>query len=338
MLPGVLAPEAVVRPAKSASGVGSLSAPGRDFLAFAPFLAAPPPCTIREMFPSCVRFVTNSPTNILIALCWAGFIDGAALGQEQSDGAHAADAADAAAETQTPVDEEVIVHGQSRAMLRFQIQQAEQAVFDRFNEINSNDEFDIHCRREQLTGSHIPRRVCQANFWRDAQATAGEETARGLQGGASFDAQQFLGEATYKRRLLEKEIKRLATEDDDFMHALTRLADLKQAMQTRELPPDLSATASREATPSEGPLPYDASFKTDVRMGRKPWSHALTRRTFTIANVYGDIRSVDVECRGRKEHLQYESGAEWTLPDDWQGCDLLVEAPVGTTFSLYQFE
>lgn len=292
------------------------------------------------MFPGCVRFVIDSPTKILIALCCAGFIEAAALGQAESDGAGAAaDApAGAAAESQTPVDEEIIVRGQSRAILRFEIQQAEQAVFDRFNEINSNDEFDIHCRREQLTGSHIPRRVCQANFWRDAQAVAGQETVRGLQGSASFDAQQFLSEAIYKRHLLEKEIRRLAKEDDEFMQALTRLANLTQAMQTRELPPELSATASRDATPSEGPLPYDASLKTDVRMGRKPWSHALRQRTFTIANVYGEIRSVDVECRGRKERLQYEAGAEWTLPDDWQGCDLRVEAPVGTTFSLYQFE
>jgi hypothetical protein len=134
------------------------------------------------------------------------------------------------------VDEEIVVRGRSRALLRMQFELAEDAVYERFNEINSDDEFDIHCRREVTTGSRIQQRVCQGNFWREAQADAGQETARGLQGSASLNPQLFLGEALYKRELLAEEMRRLASEDEQLLQSLVVLANVKLAMDERDLP------------------------------------------------------------------------------------------------------
>jgi hypothetical protein len=98
------------------------------------------------------------------------------------------------------------------------------------------------------------------------------------------------------------------------------------------------ATAAAQQTAAEGALPYDAALAADVRIGRKAWTHPLTHRTFTFAHVFGEIEQIAVACRGEQGQLQYEAGSEWTLPADWRSCTLRVDAPNGTTFTLYEFE
>src|SRR5690606_2306755 len=192
------------------------------------------------------------------------------------------------------VDEEVVVRGRSRAMLRAQIELAEEAVFARFNEINSNDEFDIHCRRVMVTGSNIPRRVCEPNFWRYVHRRAGEETVRALQRSAALPTEMFLAEGLYKYQLLEEEMRRLVAEDEELQRSLSRLLTLTEAERGGELPPSFLSTVSVQERAGETELPYDAALRTSVRIGRDPWSYTLAERTFTIAHVYGEIRRVEV--------------------------------------------
>ena len=72
--------------------------------------------------------------------------------------------------------EEIVVYGEKSLIhLRHEVQRAEDRVFDVFNTLNSDDEYDIHCYREAPTGSHIHRRVCRANFV--SKATAEEARA-----------------------------------------------------------------------------------------------------------------------------------------------------------------
>ena len=48
--------------------------------------------------------------------------------------------------------------------LRVEIERLEVAVYERFNALNSDDEFDIHCLKQAPTGSNIPLRTCAPNF------------------------------------------------------------------------------------------------------------------------------------------------------------------------------
>jgi hypothetical protein len=265
------------------------------------------------------------------ALCWAGLLGGVAHGQQDSG-------ADAGAQASARADEEVIVRGRSRTMLRLQIRLAEDAIYSRFNDINGDDEYDIVCRQETLTGTHIPRRVCQPNFWRAAQARAGEEATRKLQGSFALDAQQFEAEAVTKRRLLAKKMQTLINEDPQLRQAVARLVSLKQAASNGETPVVPTASSERDTADADEPLPYDAAAVTDVQIGRKAWSHALTRHTFTIAQLYGEVRALAVQCGERSQRLEFEEGVEWTLPDDWGDCTLQVDAEPNTTFSLYEFD
>ncbi|HVZ36167.1 MAG TPA: hypothetical protein VG963_27255 [Polyangiaceae bacterium] len=238
------------------------------------------------------------------------------------------------------VGDEVIVQGRNFATLRLEVQRAEQALYDRFNAINSNDDFDITCDYEVLTGSRIPRRVCRANFWRKAEANAAHEAVLGLQGSSSFGAQQFQAQALYKQSQLAEEMRRLAATDPELQQAAFRLGTLEQALSQGRLPmPTAVGTQERTLTAGDGqPLPYDAAVLVDVHMGPEPWSYALKWPTFTIANVFGELRSLELRCKGQTERLQWEQGVEWRLPDGWKACSLRVEAPPGTTFALYEFE
>lgn len=296
------------------------------------------------------------------ALCCALSVCAAALGQERSaDGndrveatAEAADAAAngspgtpavGAADTstvgtpETTVDEEVIVRGRTRANLRLQLRLAEDAVYERFNAINSDDAFDVHCRDEAIIGSRLLRRICMPNFLRTAMAEAGEETVRGLQGSSAIDAQFFQGRAAHQRMRFTEELRRLAVEDEQLFELMGHYAELNAALSGDTLPRSaFGATLEQERAADEGALPYDAAVITDVRIGREPWRHTLRHRTFTIANFNGELRSLELDCDGRTMRLEWELGLEWTVPEGWEACTLRIDGEPTTTFALYEFE
>lgn len=239
------------------------------------------------------------------------------------------------------VRDEIIVLGKSWGEIRAQVQRAEEAVYDRFNEINSNDEFDIYCYKEAPTGTHILHRTCESNAWRTALSKMGSEIMRGSAGSAGSPglAAMYLAQGQSKNRLLADEMKQLGMQDPVLRQDLWRLGNLEQGLS------DLLRSGVRPAkttavqqTADEGALPYDAALAADVHIGRKAWTHTLTHRTFTFAHLYGEMEHVAVACGGQEEQLQYEAGSEWTLPADWQSCKLRVEAPFGTSFTLYEFE
>jgi hypothetical protein len=67
-----------------------------------------------------------------------------------------------ASSRETP--DEVIVRGQRLAELRFEVQEAREHAYAIFNEINSSDDFDVHCRDERKYHSRAKKRVCRARF------------------------------------------------------------------------------------------------------------------------------------------------------------------------------
>ena len=73
---------------------------------------------------------------------------------------------------QSPSDpiEEVIVYGDKTLYhYRLEMYRAQDLVFTAFNEINSDDQFDVHCNYEASPGTRIRRHVCKANFVREAE-------------------------------------------------------------------------------------------------------------------------------------------------------------------------
>lgn len=262
--------------------------------------------------------------------CCAWLLCGAARAQPAA-------IADTVASSPPAVGDEIVVIGKSPGQLRTEMERAEVVVYDRFNALNGDDQFDIHCRRDVPINSHISsRRVCQANFARDEEARAAQAQLQALQGGAAVNPQIFLNEEAHKRELLRQAMRRIAAQDDEFRKSLVRFVGLKQAFDGAMRDP--AGTTSAERAAAQEALPYGAAHASDVHVGRRPWRHALTERTFTFADVKGEVSRLAIACAGGEEPLAYEESAEWTLPADWHDCELRVEALRGTTFTLYEFQ
>ena len=267
--------------------------------------------------------MTSPAMGALTALCCAAAVAAGAYGQPppQSSSAKPPD-----------VGDEIQVEGRTAAALRLEILRAEQVLYDRFNAINSRDEFDISCEYEVQTGSKMPRRVCHAAFWRTSQARAAHEGVLRQHGAAGTAPSQFQAEALSKQQLLAAEMRRLVVEDPELGEAAFRLGSLQQALSQQHAPPGITSSDAD----GQG-IPHDARV-THAQIGDKPWDQALQWRTFMIVNLSGKLRSAEVRCTGLTERLRWEEGVEWRLPADWTSCRLRVDARAGTTFALYEFE
>jgi hypothetical protein len=125
--------------------------------------------------------------------------------------------------------EELVVPGRTPENLRVEIERLEVAVYDRFNALNSNDEFDIHCLEQAPTGSNIPLRTCAPNFVIRTESRAAAKILTDGRGGAGnnnnpAEQRAFMEE---KSRELTAEIQRVAREDEQLLRDLVRLDELK---------------------------------------------------------------------------------------------------------------
>jgi hypothetical protein len=127
--------------------------------------------------------------------------------------------------------DEVIVPGRRPENLRVEIERLETAVYERWNALNSRDEFDIQCLEAEPTGSNITQRTCAPKFVIAAESRATQDAvrARGRADSFSGEAAQIMAQ---KSRELTEEMQRVAREDEQFLRDLTRLDELKQLQAT----------------------------------------------------------------------------------------------------------
>ena len=261
---------------------------------------------------------------------------------------HAQETAPAASPPAAAPEDEIIVHGKALENLRVRVERAEDDVYTRFNEINSDDSYDIHCYDRMQRGSHIKKRVCLSNGARTADVAIAQATVFALQGGTTGEGvslapggQTGLAQAQYAKQLeieqrVRNELARLAQEDPALRADVERLGEAYRALDV------VAGSRPGETLYAElggdKKLPFDAQHLFEVRVGNVAWSHALTSHTFTLANVQGRIRELHVDCGNTVKTLDYKADAEWTIPDSWGTCTLQVDAKRGTTFAFYEFE
>lgn len=138
-----------------------------------------------------------------------------------------------AATTQRSDVEEVIVPGRTPENLRVEIERVEEAVYDRWNALNSRDEFDIHCAMRAPTGSNIPLRTCAPNFVVRAESAAGRRMLTDGRGGAGNNNNPAEQRARIeeKGRELTAEMQRVARDDEQLLRDLVRLEELRRLQQ-----------------------------------------------------------------------------------------------------------
>ena len=165
-------------------------------------------------------------------------------------------------DVQTTIDlEEITVVGErSFFAIRFQIREAEDGLYAMFNELNSNDDFDIECKVIRSTKSHIPRRRCepmfltkarQANstmslmFLRDALTTGAEVSSDAVfdigAGVASWQDGLSLVEDERGLREIEEtnfealneEMFTIASKNEEFLRLMIELETLKKEYEAK---------------------------------------------------------------------------------------------------------
>ena len=274
---------------------------------------------------SALRF---GPVVAAASLCLAAICGVAAQDADTSSAEEAPPAASA--------PDEVVVIGQSLSDLRQRIEAAEVAVFNRFNDINSNDDFDIHCRYRTKYFSHTRERVCESNSWREQDENYAESLLQTVRGEYAPPPGTFRGEQLLMNAALGEELRRLAAEDPGLQQALADLAAARNAL-TQEIATTDGETVSIEITSDEQGLPFAAQRVFVVRVGRTPWSHTLNERTFTLGQVTGVVRGLELECGAERRRVPYEAAKEWTLPEGMGECVLVVNAKRDTRFVFYEF-
>jgi hypothetical protein len=157
----------------------------------------------------------------------------------QSEAATQQRAADSA---QRDRADEVIVRGRRIGQLRAEMEKARERAYSIFNEINSNDDFDVLCRDETRYFSHSQRRVCRARFENRISSQAAKEymntlttrcppdregaiqwqacTFNGIGQTARSNAQAVEGQAASMHDRMNDEILRLARTDLRFGQAI----------------------------------------------------------------------------------------------------------------------
>lgn len=152
-------------------------------------------------------------------------------------------------ERSTPPLEEITVRGEKPLVeYRLEMEAARDRVYALFNEINSDDEFDVHCRNESRPGTRIPRRACRPRFENDVSNRAAKAYLSALFSVCPFGATQTcmfseraqLGmsraqaaqaESPYKHHVLAEEMQRLVQEDPRLLQAIRKYEELERAYQ-----------------------------------------------------------------------------------------------------------
>ena len=264
----------------------------------------------------------------LAALCGALGVGVAAVGQEK-----------AAAKSETAAEDtpdEIVVLGRINE-LRTEVQRSEEAFYDRFNEINGDHKFDVHCRLEPLINSHIPRRVCASNAWHDIDARIGSAALREFRGELGSSPDSLVSEQTYVQKELTDAMRRATAEDPQLQQDIVHFVAAKRALE-EQMHGEPRRSAAQQIEPGASGLPYGARSIFVVRAGKEPWSHPLTQSTFTISNVAGEVRNLELHCAQGERPIQYQDGVDWTVPQGWTGCTLVVGAAPATMFNFYEFE
>ena len=63
----------------------------------------------------------------------------------------------------------------TRLAVQHEMYAVQDQAFQLFNELNTDDDYDMICRRERPRGSQFIHRVCKARFHREAESSAADE-------------------------------------------------------------------------------------------------------------------------------------------------------------------
>lgn len=66
------------------------------------------------------------------------------------------------------------------------------------------------------------------------------------------------------------------------------------------------------------------------------WSHRLSRNSFVIQDINGDLNKLDVRCDNKRNVFTIEEDNQWLIPKSWGKCQVLIDGNKGASFKLVE--
>ena len=74
----------------------------------------------------------------------------------------------------------------------------------------------------------------------------------------------------------------------------------------------------------------------DCEAGEPLWYYEPARRTFSFANLSGNVERFEARCEKQRVQAPVEAGTEWTLAPEWGSCRVFVFGDDGATFEFVE--
>jgi TonB family protein len=66
------------------------------------------------------------------------------------------------------------------------------------------------------------------------------------------------------------------------------------------------------------------------------WWHKLSRIALALANIKGELDTIELRCHNRREVYSADSDSTWHIPASWGRCSVRVEGDPNSTFTLVE--
>ena len=144
-------------------------------------------------------------------------------------------------ETEADTPYEVMVTGRlTRSRLRNMIEEVEEDFFDRYNELNTDDTFDMYCYEYTPTMSHIKKRACEPLFMIKYRSQQSSDALFALTSGGGGGTHNSVGmkmmgvqllSERQMRRDREKYFQTLIEKMEEFSQSDKQLAEIATIME-----------------------------------------------------------------------------------------------------------
>ena len=139
--------------------------------------------------------------------------------------------------------------------------------------------------------------------------------------------------------LLEK-IFQLEDQFGQYSNALQTFRTLETASGKTDVKQEIAARAAeiQELVDGEGDLLAQAAMYNpcDCKAGEPLWYYKPARRTFSFANLSGNVTRFEARCENHRVQGLVETGKEWTLAPEWGSCRVFVFGDDGATFEFIE--
>lgn len=133
-------------------------------------------------------------------------------------------------QTASAQESQDVTSDKSIGELRKETESAEKDLFSIFNDINSDDDYDVKCKREKSLGSRRKEQVCTPKFARRMQSNASAD----LVGQGRWDAPSQPGSRLQEKKdLMRQEMTELLATNTEFSAAFNRFAAAKRAYEAK---------------------------------------------------------------------------------------------------------